>query len=168
MGEYLSMLLGSSNKDSLVILDEPYISLSFNKLEHISGSDSLLISIQRDPRDQFLNARRYSYQFVLKSITEFIQWFKAQKCLLDKARGGTERRLDLNFEDLVLNYEETTAKIRRFVGEDLINVDYQFEHFDPQISAKNLRQYESEHNYRNDILLIEKGLSEYLYWVLGS
>ena len=71
--------------------------------------------------------------------------------------------LRLNFEDLVLNYEETKQDIENFIGIDSIHHKAKFEYFNPAISVNNLQVYNRDDKYREEVEVIELELSEYLY-----
>ena len=69
--------------------------------------------------------------------------------------------LCINFEDMIYKYKETTCKIINFL--DLNNNNKPKSKFDPENYMSNTQLFRTHPKYKQDILYIEKELSEYLY-----
>ena len=127
-------------------------------------NDAKVIVVDRDPRDIYcdlIELRRLigSDIAVTHDVGKFVKWHK-------KYREGNqlvnERILRIQFEDLVLHYEDTVNRIVDFVGDDAMTHVQQFEYFDPAISRKNVGKY-LNFPYQDEIRVLEQELKDYLY-----
>ena len=161
---YIEELHDGTKFPDYIVFDEPYMSLSFSKLLNLSGQDNYLIAVHRDPRDQFFNAKRFKYQFVPQDVEGYVEWFKIQRKLLNDSTKTYGHRLDLKFEDLVLNYDRVSNEIDRFIGCSADTDELKFRYFDPEVSKNNIKQFSSENGYERDFSYIEDHLKDYLYF----
>lgn len=126
------------------------------------------IVVDRDPRDIYLsalNAGKVDNFFVSGaviggSIENFIRRFK----LYHKNVGqSTQNIYRLNFESLVLDYDEELDRILKFLGEDKTIHRHKKSIFNPDISTGNVGLWKSLTNNSliSDIDLIERELPEY-------
>lgn len=124
------------------------------------------IIIDRDPRDNYVTAVCHSKKFRKIAGAEnpinFIKRYKILREIAKRNRIESDNVLKINFEDLVLKYDETVKLILRFLGEDdSIHLNKK-QYFDPSVSIKNVRIYEN-YPQKEEIKLIEKELKEYCY-----
>lgn len=126
------------------------------------------IVVDRDPRDVYLSALNagkienvlVGEAAIAGSIENFISRFR----LYHKDIGrNLENIYRLNFESLVLDYEEEVNRIYQFLGEDLNVHKNKGISFNPRVSAKNIGLWKTLSNKSliEDIRLIERELPEY-------
>jgi hypothetical protein len=91
-------------------------------------------------------------------VDDFILWYKFMQI---QTRKNTNQRetLRLNFEDLVMNYDNSRDSIFKFLEIDAIQHKYPMSNFDPKKSKKNVQLWKRQNN--NDIKVIEENLSEF-------
>ena len=128
--------------------------------------DAYAIVVDRDPRDIYTFAHTKllrSHIFHIMPINDVKDFVKYYKALRDNQpyKEKHERILKLHFEDMVYHYDETTKKIREFLG--LGDNPHPKTIFDPQISMPNTQVWKRYPQFTDDIAYIEKELSEYLF-----
>lgn len=121
------------------------------------------IVVQRDPRDVYLLAKNaigmYASFIPTDNVNKFICYYKG---LMQSSNLKDDRILNIRFEDLVYNYEQTTKQINVFLNLDDSKRSKQ-RCFLPDVSINNTQLWLKYPNYSNDIALIEEHLKEYLY-----
>lgn len=110
----------SNNGQKLVLLDQALPPDNLNYTDRYFR-DCKNIIVERDPRDIYVT-NIYDVDVASKkrgskeSGEMFVKFFKT---LHERVNKGNDDLLIVNFEDLLCNYDETTKKIREFVGVDL-------------------------------------------------
>ncbi len=74
-----------------------------------------MILIDRDPRDNFLDIKRKRANNINVSAEDFISWYRLMRSQSDCCSDLKDKVLRLNFEDLALNYNETSKKLYDFL-----------------------------------------------------
>ncbi|MBR4748784.1 MAG: hypothetical protein IK083_04330 [Abditibacteriota bacterium] len=153
--------LGGS-PDRTVVLDQP-----FGANDPRAGfpffRDPRAIVSDRDPRDLYVFAltalRRSNSYMPLESPADFITYYRALRQHQPYLTG--EGILRVRFEDMVYDYEATTARIRDFLGlgEDPRPGLW----FDPARSVHNTRVFTRFPQYADAVREIEEALPEYLF-----
>jgi hypothetical protein len=126
------------------------------------------IVVDRDPRDMYLSAL-YSGKIlglqignavVGSSVMNFIERYKIFHAT---APSESEDVYRLNYEDLIVDYENQVNQIRSFLSESIGDYTNKGKFFNPEISSKNMRQWKNikDENIKSDIYCIEKHLSKY-------
>lgn len=138
------------------------ISRYFNYFDNLK-----VIVVDRDPRDLYiLNEHSWKESWIpSQDIDIYIKWFKLLREHQKHQGEDPERVLRIQFEDVVVKYDESVEKIIKFLGlrpEDHIEKK---KYFNPDRSIKNMRLYKkiSDKNELDKIKRIEKELSEYCY-----
>ncbi len=160
--KYVSKLLrelNPSNKEYLLV-DQLLPPVGVEKYLHYFDEIKIVI-VDRDPRDYFLCnnlfwGSRYLPTF---NIDTFITWFSKTRGLVVENDCVTKILL----EDLVYKYEETTEKLRKFVGFSNEHHIHKFKYLNPERSKKNTRLFIKYTNYANEIVRIENSLIQYLF-----
>lgn len=125
--------------------------------------DLYVITVDRDPRDVFILVSQIKHHSVLPhDVVDFCKWFKITR-QHRKTDPKCERRLVINFEDIIYDYDNTAKKLVQFVGEDLSHHVSPFSKLNPEISIKNTGLWEKVPELEKEIKYIEKELDEYLY-----
>jgi len=168
--DYLNELLSTGVDESLyhTILTnnafEPFDPERFVKYFH----DAKCIVVNRDPRDIFATANQYSKGFndqlsVYRNIAGafdvhlFINRIKLYREQVISS--ASPRVLRINFEDMVLRYEETAAKIYSFLCIDPKDHVNRFKYFNPEKSSENVGIWR-RFSDKKSIRLIESELCE--------
>lgn len=116
-------------------------------------ADARSIIVDRDPRDVYVaqhsyvppgsHARPASYRPVAVSPEIFCRRFRLMRRMAARAADVPGRILRLQFEDVVLRYEATRARIMAFLGETTASHKRAREYFRPEQSAKNIGLWRS-------------------------
>ena len=149
--------------NKIVMLDQPFAGndpvSSFKYFD-----DPRAIVVDRDPRDQYMSAkkflRRKGRMIPTESVEKFVEFYK-------NMRGNQPYKLDdsrvlrINFEDLIYEYEQTTGRIKNFINADLGSQSRHI--FEPGMSINNTQIFKRFPQYAGEINYIEEQLAEYLY-----
>lgn len=118
------------------------------------------ICVWRDPRDEYVNLWRDHLKYNKIMPEQFICYYK-RNCV-KKLKHPSKNRLDIRFEDMVLDYDKTTKKILDFLELDAKDHIYKKQIFIPEKSKVNIGEYKEFHDQKI-IEKIAKGLKDYLY-----
>ncbi|MCC6472867.1 MAG: sulfotransferase [Burkholderiales bacterium] len=109
--------------------------------------DARSIVVDRDPRDMFVEANRYSrgfnedvrtYRRISGAFDVDVFIDRIRTCRRQIRSGDSPRVLRLRFEDLVENYEATASRIYAFLGVDPASHSRRRSAFDPARSEGNV------------------------------
>ena len=159
--ELLKMMGASLNKP--LVLDQPF---SGNNPQACFPyyEDPYAIVVDRDPRDNYVFAKTKllgrNHFMAINTVYDFIKYYKAIRHN-QPYRNGHDRVLNVQFEDMVYNYDETTRKIQEFLG--FPENDKKKTIFDPSLSINNTQVWKRFPEYQEDIKIIEQELMDYLY-----
>lgn len=160
--KYIKNLLAlmGANFDKQICLDQPFE--GNNPVQSFAFfEDPYAIVIDRDPRDLYLEYKYTTHRdgkwFPHGSVDDFIIYYRKMR----KNRTDNERVLRLMFEDFLYKYDDTVEKIESFLnlGEHVNPKMY----FKPQQSINNTQQIRRFSQEKENIMLIEKELKEYLF-----
>lgn len=130
------------------------------------------IIVRRDPRDTYLLAKKAynsSIPLPVENIDDFILFYK--KTIEETLEKEGDQLLNIQFEDLIYNYEATVSSIENFLG---INKHVRINnYFDPRKSINNTQLFNLYDGYQSDIKKIEMSLPNSLfhfekYQILGK
>jgi len=125
--------------------------------------DSYAVVVDRDPRDMYIFAKKVLLSKGRFMPTDTVENFIAYYRLLrsgDSYHKESDRVLRLKFEDMVYNYEETTARIDAFLN--VTNVRRKSV-FVPEMSAANTNLICKFPEFAEDVREIEEALPEFLF-----
>ncbi|GEM_PF-5532831 len=138
---YINKLLDITNRFQNdiehFVIDEPYVSLYLEEM-NLLFDDLKIISVQRDPRDIYVNALKYGFAFIPSNVEAFTHWYNN---LMNNASFGNsnfKNVLKIQFEDLVYKYQPTKANIFNFLNIDKNSHSNPLSHFNPNKSKKNI------------------------------
>ena len=126
--------------------------------------DPYAIVVDRDPRDNYVFARtrmlgKFHY-IPINRVEDYIAYYrglrKDQPYLEDHPR-----ILRIRFEDMVYEYEKTSAKVREFLK--LPENPAPKSIFDPALSIANTQVFRRFPQFADDVAKIERELPEYLF-----
>ncbi len=126
--------------------------------------DPYAIVVDRDPRDNYVFARTRmlgKFHYVpINRVEDYIAYYrglrKDQPYLEDHPRV-----LRIRFEDMVYEYEKTSAKVREFLK--LPENPAPKSIFDPALSVANTQVFRRFPQFADDVAKIERELPEYLF-----
>jgi hypothetical protein len=158
--EYLSELFWTrSNVDGVTHVMHNAFEPFYPKksMNYFPGAKSIVID--RDPRDIYLNALNHKLtNDVPKNIVNFVNRFRM---LREKVDGRPDKDiLRINFEDLVLNYDNSLNKIYNFLGENESSHINKKKYFNPEISQNGVGIWKGK-KYKKEIDYIKENLDSY-------
>lgn len=119
----------------------------------------------RDPRDLYVINKMYKGEPYLPTWTveTYIDWFRTYRSCNKRNAEYSDTILQLKFEDLIYDYEESLAKIKKFL--DLKDSEHikKGQIFIPEKSKTNTQLFRKYPKYAKDIEKIEKELPEFCY-----
>ena len=134
----------------------------FSYLNYAPQTNTIIVD--RDPRDMYvLNKSSWGESYIpTDNIDTFINWYKSIRFSQKKEQKNNNVLL-LHFEDLIFNYETSLIKIKNFLS--LIDEDHikKQKYFNPEKSIKNTYKFNSYPQWKDDVLRIEKELTDYCY-----
>jgi len=146
-----------------IVLDQPF--LGSNPAGSFRFFDNpKAIVVDRDPRDNYLFTKLVLYKteniMPVNDVKTFVKYYRLFR---DKHpyKQPNDDVLCLRFEDMVYNYDNTTARIREFCR--LPQNPRPKSIFDPNMSMANTQLYLRYPEYAADIEYIERELPEYLF-----
>lgn len=159
------LMFSSDGERKMLILDQ---ALSPNNAEPLNRyfKNAKFIIVDRDPRDVYCqNLKINGYRLKNPSSKEAGEMFAERyKAMRRNLKLNNENIYYLKFEDLILNYETTTKKIKSFLNLDESEHIYPFKFLKPQISIKNIGVWKNNIDmYRDAFAVMEQNLSEYCY-----
>lgn len=157
------MFLNEERK--MVILDQ---ALSPNNSEPINRyfKNAKFIIVDRDPRDVYchnlkINGYRLNNPGSAEAGKMFTDRYKAMRRNLKLSE---ENILYVRFEDLILNYDITTKKIKEFLNLDDSYHLSPFKFLKPEMSKKNIGIWKNSVDiYKSAFKIMEEELSNYCY-----
>lgn len=120
------------------VIMEAYVSLNVNRIMNYFEDARMIIS-RRDPRDAFVNLT--SVQADYYPVDDVGQFITAYRKTMEyfKEQGSLHPNVYLfDFEDLVLNYEQTTARILDVMNIDPTRHTRKRTRFKPEESVRNI------------------------------
>ena len=127
--------------------------------------DPKAILVLRDPRDTYLLAKRavgiYSKFIPVDKVENFINYYRG--LMLSRSYSKEDGAiLEINFEDLIYQYDNTRKAIEGFLGLRQRQAECPV-HFKPEVSINNTQLWKRYSGYENEVRKIEESLPEYLY-----
>ena len=126
--------------------------------------DPYAVVVDRDPRDLYVFGKTKlmgkMHFFPIDNVEDFITYYQ---CLRKNQPylENNPRILRLRFEDMVYEYDKTTAKLREFLH--LPENPRPKSVFDPSLSIANTQVFKRYPQFAEDVKKIEEALSEFLF-----
>jgi sulfotransferase family protein len=141
------------------IVDEPFCSLNPKRVMRYFDN-SKVINVYRDPRDIFVNAQKYRYEFIPRDVVKFVEWYSFLMEKASHSSNESENVLRIQFEDLVSDYESTKSKVFSFLNLKDQEHQNKFRYLKPEASLKNVGLFKTYEN-TNEITYIKEKLPTY-------
>lgn len=156
------------NHKERVVLNQPfaanYPSKSFRFFD-----DPRAIIVDRDPRDVYILAKKAlkssSAWIPTDNVYSFIKYYKWMHNRFEDEKSHS-KVLIINFEDLVYDTDSVIMRLEKFVGKLGSLTGKRF--FFPEVSINNTQLFHRFKQYSDDIKIIERELSDYLYDFSGK
>lgn len=149
-----------------VIMDQLLLPFNLFRVDNYFGDELKAIVVSRDPRDVFIlnkyiwDSKKIGVPFPTDA-REFCEFYKGMR--ESEHISESKKILRIKFEDLVYNYDKTVETVRTFVGFDKKSHISPKKRFIPELSIKNTQVFNGKEEYKKEIKVIEKELTEYLY-----
>ncbi len=157
----------SETSDSHLVLDQLVLPYNLNRINNYFDDDTKFIVVHRDPRDVYLlnkyvwSAKGNGVPFPLK-VSDYCTYYKKMMNLIcDYSQNSNV--LDINFEDLVYDYENTKRKIEEFCEIDSKKHINKKLKFNPTISKNNTNISFKDKKIQNEKNYIKMELNKYIY-----
>lgn len=164
---YIKNIMTSLNKEKadFVMVDQLLPPSNLNSYLNYFDDDIRVVVVERDPRDIYLLENEVWHGKITphNSVRGFCKWYEITRRHRKSEMYDENRVYLLQFEDLIYNYEETSAKLIDFVGLDSKDHTSPKSCLDPDISIKNTNLKKKYPKYEKEIQYIEENLKEYLY-----
>lgn len=121
--------------------------------------------VDRDPRDHYIINKLYWGDSHLPTWTveTYIDWFRTYRSCNKRNAEYSDTILQLKFEDLIYDYEESLTKIKQFLHLNDSEHIKKGQIFIPEKSKTNTQLFRKYPKYAKDIEKIEKELPEFCY-----
>lgn len=120
--------------------------------------DARCIVVDRDPRDNYVAGLWYRPTRV--PVEVFVERYRLYRSIAAQSADPEQRVLRISFEDLVLRFDDTVARIIGFLGVDPADHVARGTCFRPQQSAKNIGIWRS-YPQQEEIAVIQRELPEF-------
>lgn len=126
--------------------------------------DIKVIVVERDPRDLYVLEKLVWKCNVIptESAELFCKWYRYTRAQRKIEPLDPEHAMLVQFEDLIYRYDETTKRLRDWLGLPEQAHLYPRQKLDPAKSIRNTRTWE-RYDIGEDLQVIERELAEYLY-----
>ena len=163
--DYVNSLLFAMNPENrdIVVLDQAVSAKNISRYLKYLPYGSKVIIVDRDPRDVFIEETLLKGRVLPKDAKEFCEVFRDSR-LKNDSSVNQDSVLEIYFEDLIYDYENTKQLICDFVGLDSNMYNPKKSGFDPTVSVKNTRLWEKHPEFNKQVQIIEKELPEFLYY----
>lgn len=158
--KYFEDLFGGMGINKSIMVDGL---IATHSLDDISMffDDLRIIIVRRDPRDVYLSEKYiWRTDAVPREVADFCKWFRVRMNSFNYQKSVV---LNIRFEDLIFDYENTVSKIEHFSGINSNTHVARRKYFIPEVSRNNCRIWERYPNEKKNMKIIEKELSEWIY-----
>jgi hypothetical protein len=151
------------DQNKVIALDQPFAGNNPQACFQFC-KDPYAVVVNRDPRDLYVFGKTKlmgkMHFFPIDNVEDFIIYYrclrKDQPYLQDHPR-----ILRLRFEDMVYEYDKTTAKLQEFLH--LPENPHPKSVFDPSLSIANTQVFKRYPQFADDVKKIEEALPDYLF-----
>lgn len=161
--------LGINDKN--IILDQLLLPFNLYRLQNYFEDNVEVFVVERDPRDMFI-INKYIYPSQNEQVpypTDVHQFCECYKRLrsMEKPVKDEKHIHRIHFEDLIYKYEESVERIQNALGQgsgrQIPKHIKKRVLFNPDQSIENTQLFNGTKQFREEAMIIEKKLAEYLY-----
>lgn len=162
---FLNELFQAANiyNKPILMIDQLLPVSNLNRFEKFFD-DLRVVIVERDPRDLYI-LEKYVWKgnvIPTDDVQTFCKWFKYTRAHRKVEVLCDEKVMLIHFEDLIYRYDQTSVKIRDWIGLKEEDHVYKKQKLNPQESMKNTRLW-LQYDIGEDQKIIETELAEYLY-----
>ena len=163
--KFIKRLLTAMNADfsKNIVMDQPFSGPN-PQASFPFFDDPFAIVVDRDPRDNYIFAKtklRGVYTFMpTENVHDFIKYYRASRDN-QPYKSSDKRVMNIQFEEMVYDYDSATEKIRNFLGLPVNPCPKSI--FDPALSVANTQTFKRFPQFNDEVRIIEKELPEYLF-----
>ena len=163
--KYTRALFEIANRDHSPYLTVDQLVPPSNTARYLNYFDDVkVITVDRDPRDLFIEVRCNFRERVMpeRDVEAFCKWFRITR----EHRKHDAPHPDVMFihlEDLIYHYDETAKRIMEHTGLTEEEHVRKFTKFIPEKSMKNTKHWLRHPELAKEVAYIEEHLPEYLY-----
>ncbi len=134
--EYIDKIFDGFPNDKIVVLDQAISPLHVDCLKYFF--DAKMIIVDREPTDIYVDLKNNN-RLIGKELNstrdsgKYVQWHNSIRF----PYSDNDRVFRITFEDLVLDYEKMTQKVKDFIGWNL-GTQSKYSFFDPEVSKHNI------------------------------
>lgn len=158
-------IIHSKNNDDkeFVLLDQLVPPSNISRYSRYVDNLKVIV-VDRDPRDIYLLEKELWRGTIVPTdnVKTFCQWYKWTRELYYKDERPSNC-MNLQFEDLIYNYETTVSQIEKFFGLNENDHIDKKKIFNPAVSKNNTKLWEIYSGYEDDLKYIERELPQYCY-----
>lgn len=151
------------NTKGIIALDQPFAGNNPQACFPFFEAPYAVV-VDRDPRDLYVFGKTKlmgkMHFFPIEDVKDFITYYRCLRKGMPYEQPHP-RVLRIRFEDMVYNYDNTTAKVREFLH--LPDNPRPKSVFDPSLSVANTQVFKRYPQFADDVKIIEKELPEYLF-----
>lgn len=157
------LIAGGADFNKRIVLNQPFPGSAPQSCFPFFEDPYAIVS-DRDPRDIYVFAQTQllgiNHFMPLKSVSDYITYYRKQRENQPYLQEN-DRVLNIRFEDMVYNYDNTTERIRNFLK--LPENRRAKTIFDPAQSVANTQVFRRFPEYADDVKRIEDELTDYLF-----
>lgn len=156
-----NMGIGMNSESGIIVLDQPFPANIPQLVYHLFWDDCKTIVVNRDPRDLYVFVKKYARldaNFIpYEDCRAFIEFYKYQMSICNY----DDSVLCINFEDLIYDFDNISQQICNFIN--IGKIQHSLKYFRPEQSIGNTQLFKKHPEFSDDIKIIQKELSAYLY-----
>lgn len=158
--EILCKHIPHNDKTEFVLIDQ-LVGVDYPERYMRYVKDLKVIIVDRDPRDLYIHIRNHNDQKLPHNVYQFCEQYRD----IRKVQGVVDdsKVMYVRFEDMIYHYDSMTKKVMDFVGVSPSHHITPKKYFDPSKSIKGTQMWKIHKQYTNEIAIIEKRLSDFLY-----
>lgn len=165
--KYLHKLFLSANMEQAeyLMVDQLLPPSNTKRYTRYFSDDLKIIAVDRDPRDVYLwEKEKFQWGVVpAESVEEFVEWYKITRKHRATEIDDPQKVLRVQFEDLIYRYDEMKKVLLDFAEMSPEAHKHPRTYLIPEQSIKGTNLKHKYPQYAEDIKVIERELSEYLY-----
>ena len=124
--------------------------------------DLKVVCVDRDPRDIYYNEKKFWKGGIAPSDPKlFVEWYKATRRHKLSENDDKQRIMRIEFEDLIMNYDNICCKLERFLG---LTSDMHIapkSKLNPEISSRNIKKWKNDLNDLSNLQYIKEHLIDF-------
>lgn len=160
------MKLFEDNIHENVIFDRLVLCHNLHRIANYFDEKFRVIVVRRDIRDiyilnKYLWPKMHCSRMYPTDLNEFIDYWRHMNQNIIHTQDS--RILNIWFEDLIYNYEDTVRTIEVHCGLKEFEHTEMYKFFQPERSINNTQVFIGHPEWENEINILEQELSEYLY-----